>query len=156
MEPGIRAATEGDAEQLAAFSLVVWDEAYRGILDPDALRRRHDEAASVREGRWAARIADEDVLVAFDAQGLAGFARSTRPAFAGVPKLLGLYTRQRSWGSGLGSRLLARSLPARSAQLWLFDGNVRALRFYERHGFALDGRRRADPPYGFELHMRRR
>ncbi|MDN4640394.1 GNAT family N-acetyltransferase [Agreia sp. PsM10] len=152
MEPAIRPAFRHDAEQLVLLSLKVWDEAYGDTLDARALSARHEEPRSAREERWVARIADDEVLVAVDGDELVGFARS-RAERQERRELVSLYVRQRCWRSGLGSRLLNTSMRGRSAQLWLFEGNVRALRFYERHGFLLDGRRREDPPYGFELHM---
>ncbi|WP_291036423.1 GNAT family N-acetyltransferase [Herbiconiux sp.] len=155
MEPTIRRAIEADSEQLALLSLVAWDEAYRDILDPDALRRRHDEPSAVRRERWVNRIAENEVFVALADIEIVGYARTTAPAPGESHELLGLYTRERYWRSGLGSRLLLQCLPSGAAHLWLFEGNERALRFYERHGFSLDGRRRLDPPYGAELHMSR-
>jgi GNAT superfamily N-acetyltransferase len=133
----------------------VWDEAYRQILDPGALSRRHGELFSSRRERWTKRIADDCLLVALEGAEIVGYARATAPAQEGGQELLGLYTRERYWHSGLGSRLLLQCLESRAAELWLFEGNERALRFYERHGFSLDGQRRLDPPYGLELHMSR-
>ena len=152
MEPLIRAATDADAGELAWLSLTVWNEAYGDMIDPAALRARHDEPVDSRAARWAARIASEKVLVAAEGSALVGFAR-----VAVTPKteLLSLYTRRSHWRSGLGTRLLNESLRGAAAELWVFEGNARALRFYEHHGFRLDGQRREDPPYGSEVHMTR-
>jgi GNAT superfamily N-acetyltransferase len=94
-------------------------------------------------------------LVAFHGLEVVGFASTTAAASGAQQELLGLYTREPYWRSGLGSRLLVRCLNTRAAHLWLFEGNERALRFYKRHGFSLDGQQRFDPPYGTELHMAR-
>ncbi|NQX34475.1 GNAT family N-acetyltransferase [Herbiconiux sp. VKM Ac-2851] len=153
MEPTIRSARAADAEQLALLSLHVWDEAYRDVLDPVVLRRRHEEPASSRKQRWAARLATDHMLVALQDLEVVGFARTSAAGSGARQELLGLYTRAPYWRSGLGSRLLVRCLNTQAAHLWLFDGNERALRFYERHGFSLDGARRSDPPFGMELHM---
>jgi GNAT superfamily N-acetyltransferase len=155
MELKIRRARAADAGQLARVSLQVWDEAYRDVLDPALLRRRHDEPVLSRRERWAARLADDHVLVALHDLEVVGFARTTVAVIGERQELLGLYTRKPYWRSGLGSRLLERCLNTRAAHLWVFEGNERAVRFYERHGFSLDGRRRFDPPYGTELHMTR-
>jgi GNAT superfamily N-acetyltransferase len=51
-----------------------------------------------------------------------------------------LYTASVMHGSGLGQALLDAVLPGRHpAYLWVFTDNARALRFYERNGFAPDG-----------------
>ncbi|MHB1509956.1 MAG: GNAT family N-acetyltransferase [Acidimicrobiales bacterium] len=49
-----------------------------------------------------------------------------------------LYVDPRHNGAGVGSELLAiaRSLRPGGLQLWTFQSNVGAKRFYERHGFA--------------------
>ncbi|SMG44437.1 GNAT family N-acetyltransferase [Agreia pratensis] len=152
MEPLIRAATDADVGELAWLSLTVWDEAYADMIDPAVLRARHDEPADSRAARWAARIAREKVLVAVEVGAVVGFARvADRPNL----ELLSLYTRRSHWRSGLGTRLLNESLRGAAAELWVFEGNARALHFYEHHGFSLDGQRREDPPYGFEVHMTR-
>nr|NLI50430.1 GNAT family N-acetyltransferase [Propionibacterium sp.] len=53
-----------------------------------------------------------------------------------------LYTVPGTHGTGLGQRLLDALLPGRRpAYLWVFLENPRAIRFYERNGFGLDGLR---------------
>ena len=153
MMPRIHPAVHADAGMLASLSLTVWEETYGKLIDPAALRRRRDEPATSREARWALRIATEKVIVAVDDRACVGFARSTPGSGREVAELLSLYTVRSHWRSGLGTRLLRESVQQTAAQLWVFDGNARALRFYEHHGFRLDGQRREDPPYGVELHM---
>ena len=50
-----------------------------------------------------------------------------------------LYVDPPWFGRGVGSALLARAQARRPAglQLWAFESNHRAHRFYERHGFVL-------------------
>ena len=42
-----------------------------------------------------------------------------------------------------------------TAYLWVLEGNERAARFYERHGWASDGARKVDTRPGLVLHERR-
>jgi GNAT superfamily N-acetyltransferase len=67
------------------------------------------------------------------------------------------------WGSGVGARLLAaareeltrRKYPA--VVLWVLESNRRARRFYEKHGFALDGGHKEPVEAGWILpHLRYR
>ncbi len=44
-------------------------------------------------------------------------------------------------GSGAADRLLEAAIGALPAHLWVLEGNDRALRFYEKHGFRLTGER---------------
>jgi GNAT superfamily N-acetyltransferase len=53
-----------------------------------------------------------------------------------------LYVDPELTGRGLGTRLveLAKQLNPAGLDLWTFESNIRARRFYERHGFtAVDG-----------------
>ncbi|MGI8948520.1 MAG: GNAT family N-acetyltransferase [Ornithinimicrobium sp.] len=47
-------------------------------------------------------------------------------------------------GTGLAQRLMAEVLGDGPAYLWVATGNERAIRFYQRHGFAADGAETAD------------
>jgi GNAT superfamily N-acetyltransferase len=62
--------------------------------------------------------------------------------FAGLSKgwLDHLYVDPGSQGAGFGSMLLehAKSIQPEGLQLWVFQKNVGARRFYERHGFRLE------------------
>lgn len=42
-------------------------------------------------------------------------------------------------GAGLGQRLLDELLEGGPAEIWVFEANVRAQRFYERNGFRPEG-----------------
>jgi GNAT superfamily N-acetyltransferase len=50
-----------------------------------------------------------------------------------------VYTLQHTHGTGLGQALLDLAVGERDAYLWILEGNDRAMRFYERNGFAPDG-----------------
>ena len=52
---------------------------------------------------------------------------------------MALYVRASVYGTGIGHALCAAALGSDPAYLWVLDGNERALRFYERQGFGLDG-----------------
>ena len=61
-----------------------------------------------------------------------------------------LYLRPGVTGRGLGSALLdvAKSARPGGLQLWAFQSNVGALRFYERHGFVEEARTDGDNEEG--------
>lgn len=67
-------------------------------------------------------------------------------------ELIGLYVLPEAWGSGVGHDLHQRfvgllgSAPrATKGVLEVWNGNRRALAFYQRHGWAADGRCRPGP-----------
>ena len=60
-------------------------------------------------------------------------------------EIVALHSLPESWGSGLGSALLATALEEigdRPVYLWAFKENKRARRFYEKNGFHFDGSER--------------
>jgi GNAT superfamily N-acetyltransferase len=61
-----------------------------------------------------------------------------------VNELNTLYLRADQRGTGLAARLLDASIADGPAGVWIFDGNARAERFYEKHGFQLTGERAID------------
>lgn len=54
-------------------------------------------------------------------------------------------------GAGLGQRLLDELLGTEPAELWIFEANVRAQRFYERNGFYPEGARHIYRPASADL-----
>lgn len=138
----IRPADIADAEALAPLHLQVWDEAYTGLVPQEILDARRAEPMSARVERWRGRIAwpHGSTSVAEDARELVGFVSSGRGRDgAGDLELMALYVRRSHYDTGLGHRLLDTAIGDESAYLWVLDGNARAIRFYEQHGFAFDG-----------------
>ncbi len=80
--------------------------------------------------------------MAEDSEGLIGFA-SIGPArdndMDDTLELWALYVRASYWGTGVGYALFEIAVGDRAAYLWVLAGNERAIRFYERQGFRLDG-----------------
>jgi GNAT superfamily N-acetyltransferase len=71
----------------------------------------------------------------------------------GTQELWGLYLHPDYWGAGHGHALHAHALgalrpngssPTVEATLWVLDGNKRARRFYEQHGWSPDGSQKTD------------
>ncbi len=103
-------------------------------------------AAAERVASWSGIIAagSSDNLLAWSLDGrLLGFSSTGggRDPDDGLPplELMGLYVRASSYGTGVGHALLEAAIGDSPAYLWVLDGNVRAIGFYERHGFAFDG-----------------
>ncbi len=114
-----------------------------------------------RIGRWGEILADgrRTTLLAEGRDELAGFAGSGPPRDDDVDldleldlELYAIYVRAAWWGSGLGHALFEAAVGDRPAYLWVVEGNVRAMGFYERQGFHLDGRTKAEPE-GLHLRM---
>ena len=141
----IAPARVADAEQLADLHLDVWEEAYADLMPASVFterRRRRDE----RVASWSGIIAagsSENLLAWSPDSALLGFSSTGggRDPDEGLPplELMALYVRASSYGTGIGLVLLEAAIGDSPAYLWVLDGNVRAIGFYERHGFAFDG-----------------
>jgi GNAT superfamily N-acetyltransferase len=152
-EPRIRPARPEDAEALGRMHHAAWREAYASILRPGWF---DDHPVEERVARWAHHLdsptPDTTVLVAEDegsgrilGHTIAGPARATEAAPAARDReLYSLYVLADAYGTGLGRRLLDAALPeAEPAQLWVFEANGRARRFYGKAGFRPDGVRQS-------------
>lgn len=173
----VRRADPGDAAALTDLHLDVWDEAYGGLVDPAVLAaRRATRAARVQRWRQTIEsgnstvyvaepadpgdsVADGDPAAGGAAGRLLGFAHCgpRRDADASLPRreLMALYVRAEVYGVGLGYALLRTAIGDSPAYAWVLDGNERAIRFYQRQGFAFDGSTKHET-FGVERRMVRR
>jgi GNAT superfamily N-acetyltransferase len=152
----IRTATPDDAEALTHLHLDCWDDAYTGLMPQEILDARRDDVPA-RVDRWRSWLARGGTSVASHCGQLIGFVNAgpaTDLAQFEV-KLFALYVRAAWWGTGVGRALLSAAVGDRSAYLWVLEGNERAIRFYERQGFAFDGAGEHEPE-GRHLRMVRR
>ena len=125
-DPRIRVATADDAAALATLYWRVRSEAAPQI--PMIVHPRSTVEPFVRE----VLLREYEVWVAEVGQDLVGFLALKEPDDLGHLYIAGPRT-----GRGLGGRFLrlARERCPGGLQLWAFQSNVGALRFYERHGF---------------------
>jgi GNAT superfamily N-acetyltransferase len=142
VDVSIRQAVTADAESLAHLHLDVWDDAYTGLMPQGILDDRR-EKVDERVARWQEILAGaRPIWIAEDTEGLVGFA-STGPArdndMDDTLELYSLYVRESYWGTGVGYALFELAVADRAAYLWVLAANERAIAFYERQGFRLDG-----------------
>ena len=121
----IERATPSDAEQVASLYLLARKHALGSI--PPVF------GSDERVLTWlASRIRDgEDCWITRDDSGISAFML-LEPGW-----LDQLYVRPDRIGQGLGTRLVdkAKSMMPDGMRLWTFQTNVRAHKFYEKHGF---------------------
>jgi GNAT superfamily N-acetyltransferase len=133
-----------------------WVEAYSDLLPPEfwdgfrpesrvALWRR---LLDHRRPEWRAAVAlvdGEVVGVALTGAATAGEGDAYPPVRERQLDILYLLAAHQ--GTGIAQRLLDAVLsPGEPAQLWVFEDNPRARRFYERNGFLPDGARHVFGP----------
>jgi GNAT superfamily N-acetyltransferase len=147
----IRAALPEDALAVARVHVRSWQVAYRGLIAQAYLD-------SLKPEVWAAKYAFQrtapelpSTLLAVDADTIFGLAMSGPYRGDDLPntgELRAIYVDPQHWNTGAGRLLMAaareqlRGNGFTEAALWVLDRNVRARRFYECDGWALDGARR--------------
>ncbi|WP_134740145.1 GNAT family N-acetyltransferase [Nocardioides sp. 503] len=140
----VRPATPDDAEALAHLHLDVWDDAYTGLMPQQVLDDRR-AAVEERVERWRTILEGDGAgrtRLAVGPEGLVGFVSAGPGRDNDVDtelELWALYVRAAWWGTGVGYVLFEEALGDRAAYLWVLAANDRAIRFYERQGFRLDG-----------------
>jgi len=138
----IRRGGPDDAEALAHLHLDVWDDAYTGLMPQGILDGRRAKVTE-RVERWVDILGQErPTWLAEDADGLIGFSGAGPARDNDVDidlELYALYVRAAYYGTGVGFALFEQAVGDRAAYLWVLAGNHRAIGFYERQGFRLDG-----------------
>ena len=117
---------EYDASSLERL-LRLWREAFEfgvGVIDPHPLSEQ-------REYFLAQVLPQHRVTLAVRESQLVGFVAASEESVSQLHVQVGQHRQ------GIGSALLALSKARSSGSLWLyaFTQNVRACRFYEKHGF---------------------
>ena len=152
VSPQIRHAKVGDAHLLAECHVACWREAYGSVLPPERLAELTGDLEA-RARRWLDILRTEPrrTWLASDKGLVRGFA-STGPArdedMAHLPELYALYIRASEYGTGLADQLVQPAIGSASAYLWVAAANPRALRYYEKIGFRLDGDSKIDHWFG--------
>jgi len=149
----VRPAQPADAWALAALEERTYVAALGHLFAP------HPYPSGDVLARWTLLLDDPGVSVvgAFDGDTPVGYA-----AFDDA-SLRHLAVAPERFGTGLADHLhecaaLAwRTAGTRQAELWVLEANARARRFYERHGWTLDGRSQTCPwpPHPVEVGYRR-
>ena len=117
-----------------------WHEAYPELVSSDYLDRMTLEKCETLAFRWK-----DNILVAKDNGKVVGFVgygnRGTEASDTG--EIFALYVLSDYYGTGLGLRLMEegmrRLVQYKRICLWVLKDNRRAIRFYEKCGFAPDG-----------------
>jgi ribosomal protein S18 acetylase RimI-like enzyme len=131
---------------VAEIHVETWRATYPGVVPQEVL---DDLSVEERERLWREWIphAETDVFVGELEGEVVGFA-SVGPSWTspGVGELYSIYVLPSAHGSGAGPALMAAAAAALAARfdeaiLWVATENPRARRFYEKHGWVVDGER---------------
>ncbi len=156
-----------DVEGFARLHVRVWRETYRGLMADEvvdglsvdtfrpmwySIARAHAEGAVVDDGR-AMRVA----VLGEEPVGFIMVGPARDEDAPAARQVWSLNVAPEHQGSGVAQRLLDETFGEGPGYLWVARGNARAIRFYERNGFELDGTESEDRHDGVtELRMVRR
>lgn len=160
----VREPVPEDVEGFARLHVRVWRETYRGLMADEvvdglsvetfrpiwySIARAYSTGAVLDDGR-AMRVA----LLGEEPVGFV-MVGPARDEDAPAPRQVwSLNVAPEHQGSGVAQRLLDEAFGDGPGYLWVARGNARAIRFYERNGFALDGTESQDQHDGVtELRM---
>jgi ribosomal protein S18 acetylase RimI-like enzyme len=133
--------------------LECWRTNYATVLPPESISgMTRDRAESI----WASALAASEtttLLAVDDGDDVLGVV-SFRVEEDGSGYIGSLYVSPTTQGGGVGGKLLGEAADRLAAagttrvSLWVFEANGPSRRFYERQGFAIDGRRVTLPEWG--------
>jgi len=119
-----------------------WQEAYPGLVDQNYLNALTLEKCEEMAYRWP-----ENILVAKDGEKIAGFVGYGKyhdDELKNTGEIFAIYVLKEYYGEGVGQQLMQEALNLikeyPQTAVWVLKGNDRAIRFYEKCGFQLDGK----------------
>lgn len=142
----IRRIKPGDEAIVSCIQIESWKSAFAGILSQEELNQHTDyeNVKSMYENvlkknlvqGWILMLDDEPHCIAF-------WGKSREADLLDYAELICIHSLQNRWGKGYGSMMLEKILDEmrvagyKKAMLWVFTENIRARRFYEKHGFCV-------------------
>lgn len=149
MEYELRQATPDDAEAVVRFHTLAHEQTYAHLLSDEFFAGRRASIPDRIEARKPYLDTNDPRIIAVAPDGtVVGLADAGPGRDEDGPtetELYSVYTLAHTHGSGLGAALLAESIAAEPAYLWVLENNRRAHAFYRKHGFTPDGSRKHLP-----------
>ena len=147
-----RTPTLADGPALDAMARQIWLETFERYTAPHNIAAYFAEAYGP-DGKLIRDLANPEAAfrIACDGKAIVGYAKVTPPFLpdpamtAGAAQLSQLYVASSHHGAGIAQTLMgwaidrARTSGAQALLLTVFEHNPRAIRFYEKHGFAQIG-----------------
>lgn len=163
----VRPAVLADAVGISRVQVSSWLQAYAGLMPESYLKQQSVEG---RLARWSELLgskndAEGGTWVATRHDDIVGFVsfgpcRDPQPSRGLNWEVYALYVTPDQWGQGVGASLIAEALSrlpaaAEVVSLWVLAGNQRAIRFYEKCGFAHDGTEKVEMRGGYAIREQR-
>jgi ribosomal protein S18 acetylase RimI-like enzyme len=157
----VRQMAPTDIPAVAQAHRRAWQVAYRGMLS-DAVLDGLSQAEFEHNWQGILRRPNRTTLVVEREGRVVGYAalgssHEGQDNGSTAGEIIGLYIHPDHWGQGAGGQLLAEALAQLEqrgfarAIVWTMRDNALARRFYEKHGFRLDGYGRESQRHGERL-----
>ncbi|MCQ4924548.1 GNAT family N-acetyltransferase [Tissierella carlieri] len=147
MKYEIRRARIEDAESLANIIVESWRSAYIDIIPKDEIVRFLDKER--RQKQFEKFIQDDEIILLGTCDDIpSGLVFANKDNDEGLERcgaIYSIYLLEEYWGKGLATKLMDEIINilkkegCKRASLWVFESNIRARTFYEKHGFIFDG-----------------
>ncbi|MBP5462593.1 MAG: GNAT family N-acetyltransferase [Lachnospiraceae bacterium] len=136
-----RLETDDEIRGKAYVHWKAWQEAYAGIINPAYLEKLTIEKCESVAFQWR-----ENNVIALDGGRVIGFAcygQCRDEDLDNAGEVSAIYILSEYYGQGVGYHLMQMALAELAGYdrvaVWDLKDNARAIRFYERCGFAADG-----------------
>lgn len=142
----IRRAIPGDEQVLAYIQTESWKAAFAGILSPEELERCTDIQKAEQMYHNVLRRDGCNMAIEFvdgKPHCIAAWGKNRCDLGETVGELICIHSLQNNWAKGYGFAMMEYVLTQlqqanyESVILWVFEENIRARKFYEKHGFEL-------------------
>ena len=130
-------------EEIEGKSLVhwqTWREAYDNLLPAE-----YQETMTLERCRFFSQKYPENTLIAIDGMKVVGFISygNFRDETIQAGEIIALYVLKDYYGKGIAQKLMKKALSTleqfSEIFLWVLNENKRAIAFYQKMGFTLDG-----------------
>ncbi len=145
-------ATAGEMDEKGFVHWKAWHETYTGLMPDDYLNNVTLEKCV----KMAHKFPQNTLLLKVNYKTV-GFSCIGKSAdVEDADEIIAVYLLKEYHGKKLGYELLKQTLTLRKSNrpivLWVLKGNEKAIRFYQKVGFAFTGNEKACP-FGIELQM---
>lgn len=147
----IRRVMVGDEKRLAYIQTESWKEAFREIVPADILAKCTDIG---RATEMYKQLLEENkgngYILELEEKPhcMAWWDAARNRDMDGFAELICIHSLKDNWRKGYGKMMMKKVLDDvkragySKIMLWVFDNNIRAIRFYEAFGFAASGRKK--------------